>query len=47
MTSATLPVVLRCLRHDQRDLNCVPQANQSIRKLRRAIKRFYLIPQVP
>jgi hypothetical protein len=46
MTSTTLPVVLGRLRHDQRDLDCVAQSDQSVRKFRRAIKRFDLIPKV-
>ena len=47
MTAATLPVVLRRLRHDQRHFNRIAQPNQSIRKLRGSIKRLDLVPQVP
>src|ERR1051325_6137728 len=47
VTTATLPVVLRGLRHDQRYLNRVTQSNQSIRLLRASVKRLNLIPKMP
>src|SRR6185503_10883114 len=46
MTSTTLPVVLRRLRHNQRYLNRVAQSDQSIRELCSSIKRLDLIPKV-
>src|SRR5688572_401950 len=46
MTSTTLPVVLRRLRYDQRDLNRIAQSDQSVGKFCRSIKRFDLVPQV-
>ena len=46
MTTTTLPVVLRRLRHDQRHFNRVTQTNQTIRQLSRSIKRLNLIPEM-
>src|SRR5689334_489174 len=46
MTTSTLPVVLRSLRDDQRDLDGIAQPDQSVREFRRAIERFDLIPEV-
>src|ERR1051326_9434165 len=46
VTTATLPVVLRGLRHDQRYLNRVTQTNQTIRQLRASVKRLNLIPEM-
>src|ERR1044072_6075228 len=46
MTTATLPVVLRRLRDDQRHFNRITQSNQNIRQLRRSIKRLDLIPEM-
>src|ERR1044072_2759767 len=46
MTAATLTVVLRRLRDDQRYFNRVTQSNQPVRQLRSAIKRLNLVPKV-
>src|ERR1051326_7258968 len=46
VTTATLPVVLSGLRHDQRYFNRVTQTNQTIRQLRASVKRLDLIPEM-
>lgn len=46
MTTAALAIVLRRLRHDERDFNGIPKPDQTVRQFRRPVERLNLIPQM-
>ena len=46
MAAAALSVVQRRLCHNQRDLDCVSQTDETIVQLRRAIERLNLVPEM-